>query len=102
MRDSGCGATRVVAGFGTVRCSLAAHGTDTFHRWQSAAEGVGFAVMWGDSHRRIGFAEINGLSTVLTGLATANDEEIATALFGWLSDRPGVSVRLRAMLGSQS
>lgn len=52
------------------------------------------AVEWGDNRRRVGFSELNGLRTLLAGVATANDDEIALALLGYLIEHPGVAEKL--------
>jgi hypothetical protein len=95
----GCRARTAVAGFGAVACVLNDHGTDTWHRWQAAQGGTAIAVEWGDDRRRVGFAELNGLQTVLSKVDRSDADALALALSGWLGERPDVLARLLAHLG---
>ena len=94
-----CSGKTTIAGFGVVPCSLAPHDDKSYHRWQAERDGVAVAVMWTDNRRRIGFAEINSLQTLLSGVQPLDPEATGLAIAGWLLDRPAVAEAIARQLG---
>lgn len=83
--------------FGLLTCCLSEHGPETWHRIQWANDGAAYAVEWGDDRRRVGFADLNGLQTVLSATPTTRPAEVALALSGWLAMHPEVHAELRKL-----
>ena len=94
-----CRSSKNVPGLGTVSCCYSDTNHPRLHRYQRAdAGGTAIVVEWADQSRRVGFAELNGLDTLLSTVPLLPDAEVGLALAGWLNERPGVAEHVLANL----
>ena len=92
-----CSATTNMPGVGRLSCMLQ-YNHPAFHEWHGHEGQVVIAASWADERRRIGFAELNGLRTMLSGVEVADTDGTALAIFGWLSQRPQVLAAVTKLL----